>query len=68
MSRRYHTDLSDEEWLCIRPHLPEHTGQGRPSLHDSRAILDAVFYVLESGCPWRLLPREFPPWQDEQGL
>ena len=57
--RRYPTDLSDEEWLCIHPHLPEHTG--RPRLHDSRAILDDVFYVLKSGCPWRLLPREFPP-------
>jgi putative transposase len=62
-SRRYPTDLSDDEWLCIRPHLPEHTGHGRPRLHDSRAILDAVFYVLKSGCPWRLLPRDFPPWK-----
>jgi putative transposase len=62
-SRRYPTDLSDDEWLCIRPHLPEHTGQGRPRLHGLRALLDAVFYVLKSGCPWRLLPREFPPWK-----
>src|SRR5215216_2375875 len=62
-STRYPTDLSDDEWLCISPHLPEHTGQGRPRLHDLRAILDAVFYVLKSGCPWRLLPREFPPWK-----
>jgi putative transposase len=62
-SRRYPTDLSDDEWLCICPHLPEPTGEGRPRLHDSRAILDAVFYVLKSGCPWRLLPREFPPWK-----
>jgi putative transposase len=49
--------------LCIRPHLPEPTGQGRPRLHGFRAILDAVFYVLKSGCPWRLLPRDFPPWK-----
>src|ERR671912_470461 len=62
-SRRYPTDLSDDEWLCIRAHLPEHTGQGRPRLHGLRAILDAVFYVLKSGCPWRLLPRDFPPWK-----
>jgi putative transposase len=45
------------------PHLPEPTGQGRPRLHCLRAILDAVFYVLKSGCPWRLLPRDFPPWK-----
>lgn len=62
-SRRYPTDLSDDEWRCIGPHLPEPTGQGRPRLHGLRAILDAVFYVLKSGCPWRLLPRDFPPWK-----
>jgi len=62
-SRKYPTDLSDDEWRCIGPHLPEHTGQGRPRLHGLRAILDAVFYVLKSGCPWRLLPRGFPPWK-----
>jgi putative transposase len=60
---RYPTDLSDDEWLCVRPHLPEPAPQGRPRLHGLRAILDAVFYVLKSGCPWRLLPREFPPWK-----
>ena len=62
-SRRYPTDLSDTEWRCIRPHLPKPTGQGRPRLHGLRAILDAVFYVLKSGCPWRMLPRDFPPWK-----
>src|SRR5919112_5581870 len=62
-SRRYLTDLSDDEWRCMSPHLPGPTGQGRPRLHCLRAILDAVFYVLKSGCPWRLLPREFPPWK-----
>ena len=62
-SRRYPTDLSDEEWRCISSHLPEPTGQGRPRLHGLRAILDAIFYILKSGCPWRLLPREFPPWK-----
>jgi len=60
---RYPTDLSDDEWLCVRPHLPEPAREGRPRLHGLRAILDAVFYVLKSGCPWRLLPREFPPWK-----
>ena len=63
-SRRYPTDLSDDQWRCIGPHLlPEPTGQGRPRLHGLRAILDAVFYVLKSGCPWRLLPRDLPPWK-----
>src|SRR5918992_2564289 len=62
-SRRYPTDVSDEEWRCICPHLPEPSGRGRPRLHGLRAILDAVFYVLKSGCPWRLLPKDFPPWK-----
>jgi putative transposase len=62
-SRRYPTDLSDDEWRCIGPHLPEPTGRGRPRLHGLRTILDAVFYVLKSGCPWRLLPKDFPPWK-----
>src|SRR5918999_1794357 len=62
-SRRYPTDLSDDEWRCIGPHLPRPTGQGRPRLHGLRVILNAVFYVLKSGCPWRLLPRDFPPWK-----
>ena len=62
-SRRYPTDLSDNEWRCIGPHLPGPAGRGRPRLHGLRVILNAVFYVLKSGCPWRLLPRDFPPWK-----
>ena len=59
----YPTDLSDEEFRYIEPHLPSTNGRGRPKIHAPREILDAVFYVLKSGCPWRLLPREFPPWR-----
>jgi putative transposase len=66
MSRsKYPTDLSDTEWECLNAHLParEKRSRGRPRLHSPRQILDAVFYVLRSGCPWRLLPRDFPPWR-----
>jgi putative transposase len=62
-NRRYPTDLSEDEWGCIGPHLPGPTRRGRPRLHGLRAILDAVFYVLKSGCSWRMLPRDFPPWK-----
>jgi putative transposase len=62
-SRSYPTDLSDDEWRCIVAHLPGPSGRGRPRLHGLRAILDAVFYILKSGCPWRLLPKDFPPWK-----
>jgi putative transposase len=59
-----HGSLSDDEWCCIGLHLPGPTRRGRPTrLHGLRAILNAVFYVLKSGCPWRLLPRDSPPWK-----
>ena len=62
-SRRYPTDLSDEEWVLIEPLLPAPRRRGRPRLHSTRELLDAVFYVLKSGCQWRMLPRDFPPWK-----
>jgi len=64
MRKAYQSDLSDAEWACLEVHLPaapETTG--RPRLHDIREILDAIFYVLRSGCAWRLLPNDFPPWK-----
>ena len=63
MKRSYHTDLTDAEWRCLEPHVAAPNKRGRPRIHSPRRILDAVFYVLKSGCPWRLLPREFPPWE-----
>jgi putative transposase len=59
----YPTDLSDEEFRHIEPHLPSTNQRGRPKIHAPREILNAVFYVLKSGCPWRLLPRDYPPWR-----
>ena len=63
MKRSYPTDLSDEEWKHIEPFLPAPKRRGRQRIHSSRQILNAVFYVLRSGCPWRLLPYEYPPWK-----
>jgi putative transposase len=63
MKRSYYTDLTDVEWRYLEPHVPDPNKRGRPRIHSPRTILDAVFYVLKSGCPWRLLPREFPPWE-----
>ena len=62
---KYPTDLSDAEWACLKPYLPvpKKRGRGRPKVHSPRKILNAVFYLLKSGCPWRLLPRDFPPWK-----
>ena len=63
MKRSYSTNLTDPEWECLKPHIPPPNKLGRPRVHTTREILDAVFYVLKSGCPWRLLPRDFPPWE-----
>src|SRR5215207_6202570 len=63
MERSYSTDLSDDEWGCLEPHVPAPNKRGRPRTHSTREILIAVFYVLKSGCPWRLLPKNFPPWE-----
>jgi len=63
MEKCYSTDLSDAEWKALEPHVPAANKRGRPRIHSSREILDAIFYVLKSGCPWRLLPRDFPPWE-----
>jgi putative transposase len=59
----YQTDLSDEEWSFIEPHLPAPKAPGRPRLHTLREILDAIFYIVRSECAWRLLPHDFPPWK-----
>jgi putative transposase len=66
MSKRqtYPSDLTDEQWDLLRPLLPKRkTGKaGRPRIVEQRDLLDAIFYILRSGCPWRLLPHDFPPW------
>jgi putative transposase len=63
MEKRYSTDLSDDEWGCLELHLPPPNKRGRPRTRGTREILNAIFYVLKSGCPWRLLPKDFPPWE-----
>jgi putative transposase len=63
MRKSYPTNLTDAEWLYLKPHLPTPKRRGRPRIHSSREILNAIFYVLKSGCQWRLLPCDFPPWE-----
>lgn len=63
MGKRYPTDLSDAEWSYLEPHLPAASQRGRPRVHSYREILNAVFYLLKTGCQWRMLPREFPPFK-----
>jgi putative transposase len=60
---RYPSDLSDEEWTILEPLLSRVQRRGRPPKWPARRVADAVFYLLRSGCSWRMLPREHPPWQ-----
>jgi putative transposase len=62
MRRAYATDLTDAEWALLEPLIPAAKTGGRPP-RDRREILDALSYVIRTGCAWRLLPHDFPPWQ-----
>src|ERR1700752_2020344 len=53
--QRYPSDLTDEEWGLVEPYLPP------ARRRDRREILDAILYVLATGCQWRALPKDFPP-------
>jgi putative transposase len=63
-TQTYPSDLTDDQWQVIRPLLPKRKlgKPGRPRTVEQRVLLDAIFYILRSGCPWRLLPHDFPPW------
>jgi putative transposase len=57
----YPSDLTDEQWALIEPHLPDAPGGGRPRKTDPRDVLDAILYILRTGCQWRYLPGDLPP-------
>src|SRR3712207_8223479 len=54
--------MTDAEWQVIEPFLVPHTGPGAPRTIETRAIVDAIWYRLRTGCQWRHLPRDFPAW------
>jgi transposase len=61
--RSYPSDLSDAEWAVLEPLLPRPSRFGRPLKWPRRMMAEAIFYLVRSGCAWRMLPRHFPPWQ-----
>jgi transposase len=66
--RRYPSDTTNAEWALIEPLLPtpacETSKGGRPEKHPRREIVDAIRYVVDTGCKWRrALPADFPPWR-----
>jgi len=65
-TQRYPRSLSSKRWRVIRNLFPYYQGMGRPAKWPIKCILDAILYVLKIGCPWRLLPKDFPPWVEEE--
>jgi putative transposase len=63
MSTTYPSNLSDTEWDCLERFLPARSSHARLRRRSLRAVFDALFYLLRTGCPWRYLPSNFPPWQ-----
>lgn len=63
----YPTDLSDSDWERIRSLIPDSRPIGPERVVSVRAVLNAVFYRERSGCPWRMLPRDFPHWRTVYG-
>ena len=59
--RRYASDLSNAEWDVLEPCLPPAKALGRPRTTSLREVVNAILYLLRSGCPWRMLPGDFPP-------
>ena len=62
-STHYPTDLTNAQWENLLPYLPEPSSLGRPLKWETRSIINAIFYIVKSGCQWRMLPHQMPPWQ-----
>ena len=59
--KSYSSDLSDTQWALLEPLLPAPVPAGRPRTANLREVVNAIFYVLTSGCAWHALPHDFPP-------
>lgn len=59
----YDTDLTFDQWTLLRPPLSKAKPGGRPRSTSLLAVINAIFYLLHSRCPWRLMPHDFPAWQ-----
>jgi putative transposase len=59
----YNTDLNDAQWSIISQFIPKKKKRGRPLKWDLRVIINAILFVVKTGCQWRMLPKDFPPWQ-----
>lgn len=60
--KRYPSDLTDKQWEKIKPLIPPPKSGGRPREVDMREVFNGIFYLVRSGCSWRMLPNDLPPW------
>jgi len=65
-SGRYASDTSDDEWQLIEPFMPSEKKLGRRRTTKLRSVIDALLYMMETGCQWRMLPKDFPPFTTVQ--
>ena len=63
----YASDTTDEEWKKLQPLMPLPHKRGRPRKTDLRGVINAIFYLLQSGCQWDMLRKDLPPWQTVYG-
>ena len=61
-AQRYPSDLRDQEWAILEPLIPPAKPGGRPRTVNMREVINAILYVDRTGCQWRALPHDFPPW------
>lgn len=59
----YPSDLTDEQWVRLAPHLPKAQARGAPRQVKLREIINALLYLSRTGCQWRMLPHDFPEWE-----
>lgn len=59
----YPSDLTDEQWKKLEPHLPESHGRGAPRRVNMREVINALRYLSRTGCQWRMLAHDLPPWE-----
>jgi len=62
-NQTYPTDLTDRQWDCISPLVPAAKPGGRPRTLDMREVINAILYIVVTGCQWRMLPHDYPKWQ-----
>ena len=63
----YPSDLKDHEWERIRHYFEYANGYGNRAIHSRRSLVNGILYVVKSGCQWRMLPKDYPPWKTVYG-